>query len=102
MDLAYVDKLAKVKNSVTYFLVLQDLFDRIVDAKGMKTKDSKRTVRAFLFIITKKNQSMRFWVDEGTDLAGEFEKLCKDDGIQTPSTRSETKAAFAERTKRSL
>ena len=41
MDLAYVDKLAKDNNGVKYLLVRQDLFDRTVDAKGMKTKDSK-------------------------------------------------------------
>ena len=54
MDFAYVDKLAKVNNGVKYLLVRQDLFDRTVDAKGMKTKDSKETVRAFLTMITKK------------------------------------------------
>ena len=41
IDLAYVDKLAKDNNGVRYLLVRQDLFDRTVDAKGMKTKDSK-------------------------------------------------------------
>ena len=54
MDLAYNDKLAKDNNGVKYLLVRQDLFDRTVDAKGMKTKDSKETVRAFLIMITKK------------------------------------------------
>ena len=54
MDLAYVDKLAKDKNGVKYLLVRQDLFDRTAGAKGMKTKDSKETVRAFLSMITKK------------------------------------------------
>ena len=44
MDLAYVDKLAKDNYGVKYLLVGQDLFDRTVDAKGMKTKDSKETV----------------------------------------------------------
>ena len=53
--LAYVDKLAKDNNGVKYLLVRQDLFDRFVDAKGMKTKDSKETVCAFLTIITKKS-----------------------------------------------
>ena len=48
MDLVYVDKLAKDKNGVKYLLVRQDLFDGTVDAKTMKTKDSKQTVRAFL------------------------------------------------------
>ena len=41
MDLAYVDKLAKDNNGVKYLLVRQDMFDRTVDAKGTKTKDSK-------------------------------------------------------------
>ena len=54
MDLAYVDKLYKDNNGLEYLLVRQDLFDRTVDAKGMKTKDSKETVRVFLTIITKK------------------------------------------------
>ena len=55
MDLAYVDKLAKDKNGVKFFLVRPDLFDRTVDAKGMKTKDSKETVREILTMVTKKN-----------------------------------------------
>ena len=55
MDLAYVDKLAKDNICVKYLLVRQDLLDRTVDAKGMKTKDCKETVRAFLTMITKKN-----------------------------------------------
>ena len=59
MDLAYVDKLAKNNNGVKYLLVRQDLFDRTVDAKGMKTKGSKETVRAFLIMITKKNRSKK-------------------------------------------
>ena len=56
LDLAYVDKLAKDISGVKYLLVRQDLFDRTVDAKGMKSKDSKETVRAFLSMITKKKQ----------------------------------------------
>ena len=55
MDLAYVDKLAKDKNGVRYLLVREDLFDRTVDAKGIKTKDSKDTVRAFLTRIKKES-----------------------------------------------
>ena len=55
MDLAYVDKLAKDNNGVNYILVRQDLFDRTVDAKGMKSKDSKETVRTFLTMITKES-----------------------------------------------
>ena len=62
MDLAYVDKLAKDNNGVKYLLVREDLFDRTVDAKGMKTKDSKETVGAFLTMITKKNRRKKSWV----------------------------------------
>ena len=102
MDLAYVHKLAKDNNSVKYLLVRQHLFDRTVDAKGMKTKDSKETVRAFLTMITKKESTQNFWVDKGTAFAGEFRKLCKAEGIQIYSTINETKATFAELTIRSL
>ena len=56
MDLAYVDKLAKDNNGVKYLLVRQDLFHRTVDAKGMKSKGSKETVRTFLTMKTKKNR----------------------------------------------
>ena len=102
MDLAYVDKTVKDNNGVKYLLVRQDLFDRTLDAKGLKTKDSKETVRAFLTMITNKNRPKKIWVDKRTEFAGEFEKLCKAEGIQIYSTMSETKAAFAERTIRSL
>ena len=47
MDPAYVDKLAKDNDGVKYLLVRQGLFDRIVDAKGMKTKNSKEYSRLF-------------------------------------------------------
>ena len=56
MDLAFVDKLAKVKNGVKYLLVRKYLFDRTVNAKGMKTKDSQETVKAFSSMITKINR----------------------------------------------
>ena len=38
MDPAYIDKLAQENNGVKYLLVRQDLFDRTINAKGMKTK----------------------------------------------------------------
>ena len=102
MDLAYVDELAKDNNGKKYLLVRQDLFDRTVDAKGMKSKDSKETVRAFLTMITKKTRPKKIWVDKGTEFAGECKKFCKAEGIQTYSTKSEIKAAFAGRTIRCL
>ena len=102
MDLAYVDKLAKDKNGVKYFIVRQDLFNRTIDAKGMKTKDSKETVKTFSKVITKNDRPKRIWVDQGTEFAEEFKDFCSAEGIEIYSTMSETKAAFAERTMRSL
>ena len=102
MDMAYVDKLAKDNNGVKYLLARERLFDRTVDAKGMETKDSKETVRAFLTMFTKKNRPKKFWADKGTKFARDFKKLCNAEGKQIYSTMSETKAAFAERTIRSL
>ena len=60
MYLAYVVELAKDNNGGKCLLVRQDLFDRTVDAKEMKTKDSKETVRVFLTMITKKNRPKKF------------------------------------------
>ena len=102
MDLAYVDKLSKENNGVKFLLVRQDLFVRTVNAKGMKTKDSQETVKAFSSMITKRNRPKKIWVDKGTEFAGAFKKFCVAEGIQVYSTMSETKAAFAERTIRSL
>ena len=102
MDLAYVDKLAKENNGVNYLLVRQDLFDRTSNAKGMKTKDSLETVKTFSSIITKMSRPKNIWVDKGMEVAGAFKKFCTAEGIQVYSTKSETKAAFDERTIRSL
>ena len=102
MDFAYVDKLVKENNGVKYLLVRQDLFDRTVNANGLQTKDSQETVKAFSSMITKKNRPKKIWIDKGTEFAGAFRKFCAAEGIQLYSTMSETKAAFAERTIRSL
>ena len=99
VNLACVDKLAKDNNGVKYLLVRQDLFDRTVDAKGAKTKDSKETVKTFSEMITKKNRPKKNWVAQCTEFAGEFKKFCSADGLKNHSTMSDTKAAFAERTK---
>ena len=102
MDLAYVDKLPKKNNGVKYLLVRQNFFDGTVNAKGMKAKVSQETVKAFSSLITKRNRRKKIWVDKGTEFAGAFKKFCTAEGIQNNSTMSETKAAFAEPTIRSL
>ena len=68
LDLAYVDKLAKENNGVKYLLVSQELFDRTVNAKGMKTKDSQETVKAFSSMITKGIDQKRFGLTRGQSL----------------------------------
>ena len=68
MYLAYVDKLAKENNGVKYLLVLQHLLRRIVYAKGIKTRFSQETVKAFSSMITKRNRPKKIWVDKGTNL----------------------------------
>ena len=78
------------------------MFDRTVNAKGMKTKDSQETVKAFSSMITKTNRPKKVWVDKGTQFAGAFNRFCAAEGIQVYSTMSEAKVPFAERTKRSL
>ena len=53
-------------------------------------------------MITKKNRPRKIWVDKGTEFGGAFKKVYAAEGIHFYSTMSETKAAFAERTIRSL
>ena len=68
----------------------------------MKTKFSQETVKAFSSMITKRNRPKKIWVDKGTEFAGPCKKFCAAEGIQVYAPMSETKAAFAERTIRSL
>ena len=67
----------------------------------MKTKVSRRTVRAFLTMITKKKRPRKNRVDKETKFAGELQKLYKAERTESYSTMSEPRHAFAERTMRS-
>ena len=68
----------------------------------MKTKDLQETVKAFSSMITKRNRPKLVCVDKGIEFAGAFKKFCAAEGIQFYSIMSETKAAIAERTIRSM
>ena len=68
----------------------------------MKTKDSQETVKAFSSMVTKRCPPKKIGVDKETEFAGAFKNFCAAEEIQVYSTMSETKAAFAERTIRSL
>ena len=99
---AYVDKLTEDNKGVNHLLVCHDLFDRILHAKGIKTNNSHETLKAFSSVITKRNQPAKIWVVKVTEIAGTFEKYCAAEGIRVYSVMSETTAAFAERSIRSL
>ena len=68
IDLGHVDQLSKDNNGVKYSLVRQDLFDRTGDAKGMKTKDSKETVKTFSKMINEKSRPKKFGYFRGQSL----------------------------------
>ena len=48
--------MAKNQNGVKCQVVRHGLFDKTVDAKGIKTKNSKGTIRAFFTKSTKKSR----------------------------------------------
>ena len=75
-DLAFVAKFAKDNIGVQYLLVRQDLFDRTVVAKGMKTKKLKKTFKTFSKMNEENEQSKKIWVYQGTEFPGEFKKFC--------------------------
>ena len=56
----------------------------------LKTKYAKETTEAFKKMI-KTKQPKKFWVDKGTELKGEFEKLCIKREIIKKNTHSEEK-----------
>ena len=83
------DRVARDNNGVKYPIVRQDLFDRTVNAKGMQTKRFQRNgLCIFDYDYTKNNQPKKIWVDKGTKIADEFEKLCKPEGKQIRSSRN--------------
>ena len=75
MNLAYVGKLAKDYNGVMFRLIRQELFDRIVEAKGMKTKVFKETVNAFQIKITKFIRPTKLRSTKQPNLLGSFKTL---------------------------
>ena len=101
LDLAFVDKLAQYNHDVKYLLVAVDCMSRYLRVQPLKSKYATTTAEAFKLMITTK-QPEKVWVDKGTEFKGSFETLCKKKGINTYSTESEKKSAFAERNIRSL
>lgn len=101
-DLAYVDKLTKFNNNVKYLFVAVDVLSRYLRVQPMKTKSAESAVAAFKKMLNKRNKPEKVWTDKGTEFKGAFEQFCGKRGIDTYTTNSETKSAFAERNIRSL
>ena len=67
----------------------------------MRSKSAPDTAKAFKKMI-EKVKPQKIWSDKGTEFKGAFKVLCDEEGIETYTTASETKSAFAERNIRSL
>ena len=94
--------MSEFNNGVKYLLICVDVFSRLVRVQSMKSKYASDAVAAFNKILRKNTKPDGVWVDQGTEFGGEFKKFCKRRDIKIYSTRSETKAAEAERAIRSL
>ena len=101
IDVAYVDKLAKYNNGVKYLLVAVDVLSRYLRVSPMRSKSAEETARTFRKMI-QKQKPQKVWTDKGTEFKGAFKNLCDQEGIETYTTQSETKSAYAERNIRSL
>jgi len=102
LDLAYVDKLSKYNKDVKYLLIAVDVLSRYVRVQPLKNKYALTTATAFAKMINRKVKPEKVWTDKGTEFKGAFEAFCQRKGIETYTTQSETKSAFAERNIRSL
>ena len=102
IDLAYVDKLADY-NKTLKILCLQWIAcpARFLLVQPLKSKYATSAVEAFKQMI-KTKQPKKVWVDKGTEFKGSFKTLCEEKDIETYTTESEKKSAFAERNIRSL
>ena len=101
VDVAYVDKLAKYNHGVKYLLVAVDVLSRKLRVQPMRSKTAQETRKAFARMITEVKPE-KVWSDKGTEFRGSFKQFCDSNGIDTYTTHSEAKSAFAERNIRSL
>ena len=101
IDVAYVDKLAKYNEGVKDLLVAVDVLSRYLQVSPMRSKSAEETAGTFTKMI-EKQKPQKVWTDKGTEIKGAFKKLCDQEGIETYTTQSETKSAYAERNTRSL
>ena len=101
IDLAYVDKLAKYNNGVKFLLVAVDALSRKLWVESMRSKTAEETAKTFAR-MTSMAKPKKVWSDKGTEFRGAFKEFCNRKGIETYTTHSEAKSAFAQRNNRSL
>ena len=97
-----MDKLYEFKNGVKYLLICVDVFSRLVRVQSIKSKYAFDAVAAFKKMLRKNTKPDRVWFDQGIEFGGESKQFRKSKDIKIYSTRSEKKAAVAERAIRSL
>ena len=107
MHLAKVGKLAKVKKYVEYLQIRQDLFDRIVDERRIKTKIPMKRSRQFQLRLQKRRHQRKHRSTREQSLQEIFKSFAKLKEykvtlLSIKVTIFETKAAFAESTIRTL
>ena len=84
-----------------YLLVVVDVLSRYLRVLPMRKKSADETAKTFKKMIQKR-QPQKVWTDKGTEFKGAFKQLCDEKSIDTYTTQSETKSAYAERNIRSL
>ena len=75
-----------------YLLVCVDVFSCFDRVQSLKSKYSTDAVAAFKKLLRIKSMPEKVWVDQGTELSGEFRKFCTVKKIKIHSAKSETKA----------
>ena len=100
-NLAYGHKLAKQKWCKVYTSSPRLVCDNR-RCKGNEDQRLEGNSQDIFENDYQKNGPKKIWVDQWTEFAGEFKKFCSSEGVEIYSTMSENKAAFAERTIRSL
>ena len=101
INVAFVHKLAKYNIAGKCLLVAVDGLSRYLRVSPMRSKSAEETARTFKKMI-QKQKLRKVWTDKGTKFKGGFKNLCDQEGIETYTTRSESKSAHAEKNIRSL
>ena len=84
LELAFMDELSKFNNGVKYLFIIVDVFSRLLRVQSMKSKYASDAVAAFQKMLRKNNKPERVWIDQGTEIGGEFKNLAR---VRTSKSR---------------